>query len=176
MTNSISKLSKSLHWIIAVMMIALFIVGKISEDMEGPAKFQLLSNHGSVGMMVFIFGIVRIINRLREGFPAPIGHNPRILEIVSKFVHWVLLILPIAMPISGLMMFYSGGNPISWFGIEIFAGSGIQNKALGGIANNMHGAGATLLLIAVILHVGGALKHHFIDKDGTLKRMLGLRY
>lgn len=174
--NTISRLSRSLHWIIALMMIALFIVGKIAGKLEGPEKFQLLANHGSVGMMVFIFGIVRLINRLREGFPKPLSHQPRILELISKFVHWILLILPIAMPISGFMMFYASGNPISWFGIEIFAGTGEASKSLGGMGARMHGAGAMLLAVAVFLHVGGALKHHLIHKDGTLRRMLGLKY
>lgn len=177
MTNTISRISRSLHWIIALAMIALWVMAQIMENLgETPEALKLTLTHGSIGMSVFLFGVIRLINRMREGFPEPLSVQPRSLEIIGRIVHWILLILPIAMPISGFLMFYSSGYPVSWFGIEITAGTGEPNKSLGAIGRNMHGLGGTLLMIAVVLHVGGALKHHFIDKDGTLKRMLGLGY
>lgn len=169
----LSRHTRYLHWIIAVMMIMLFVVGQIMEDMEGPEKYQLARTHGSVGMTVFFLGLWRLVHRLREGFPEAIGHQPKVLDIIAKIVHWILLLAPIVLPISGLMIFLSSGGPITYFGMEVFGGSGVKNGALHEIGEAMHETWTKLFFVALILHVAGALKHHFIDKDNTLTRMLG---
>ncbi len=167
----ISKMTRGLHWIIAVLMIMLFIAGQRLEALEGADRLWLARLHGSVGMSVFFLGIWRLIHRLREGFPEPLNRQHFVLETMARVVHWLLLLLPILLPISGIMIFLAGGGPIYFFGIEIFGGFGERSQWLRQIGGQGHDIGTKLLFVAVILHVLGALKHHIIDKDRTIMRM-----
>ena len=94
----------------------------------------------------------------------------------------MLLIGTILFPLSGLVMSAMGGNGIAVFGVELFpmnpdpANPGKNmpiDKAMAGNARAMHGLLLWVMLGALALHVAGALKHHLLDGDGTLRRMLG---
>lgn len=166
--NSISRISRSLHWLIALGMIANWIVAHLGEDEDFYDR-----THMTIGILVLFFGTWRLLNRLREGFPNPLS-KPSLFDPIAKITHWILLLLPIIMPISGILLFYGEGYGLSFFRFEFFKGTGVENKPLADLAEDIHELAATVLLFALGLHVLGALKHHFIDKDETLKRMLGL--
>ncbi len=87
------------------------------------------------------------------------------------------------MPISGFIMSAIGGHGVDFFGMELAARNPdptdpkeviALNGPLAGIAHNMHEIAGKAIFVGVILHVVGALKHHMIDKDGTLRRMFGV--
>ena len=86
------------------------------------------------------------------------------------------------MPLSGFVMSATGGYGVSVFGLELVAFNPSPsnpmealpiNESLAFIGHIMHSFGGQVLILAVLLHIAGALKHHFVDKDGTLQRMLG---
>ncbi|WP_225879666.1 cytochrome b [Abyssogena phaseoliformis symbiont] len=106
----------------------------------------------------------------------------RIEQIGAKIIHWMLIIGTVMMPISGMLMSGSGGHGLSVFGLELLAinpdewnpGKAIPlSKSLAGLGNTLHGLGGKIMIFSITLHIIGALKHHFIDKDSTLHRMLG---
>lgn len=94
----------------------------------------------------------------------------------------MLIIGTVMMPISGMLMSGAGGHGLSIFGLELLAinpdewnpGKVIPlSKSLASLGNTLHGLGGKIMIFSITLHIIGTLKHHFIDKDSILHRMLG---
>lgn len=176
--NKLSALSIFLHWTVGITLIALMAVGWYMETNE---VYSLYDIHKSIGIIIFVFIFVRVVWRLMKGFPKPVSQMDALQTILSKIVHWVLLLGTLAFPISGMIMSGAGGHGLEVFGLELLApnidpetGRSVAiNGELAGMGREVHGILLWVFIVALVLHIGGALKHHFIDKDGTLKRMLG---
>lgn len=163
-----------LHWIIAVPFIAMLIVGTILDGMDnGPDKFELMGNHKSVGVLILLLAIVRIMWRIKNKFPQPLSAMPSWQKMLANAAHWVLIIGTVMMPISGVVMSVGGGHSVAVFGLELIAGTGIENIYFSKAGHIMHGLASKLIIVFFILHSVGAIKHQFMDKDGTLSRMFG---
>ncbi|MEM8593257.1 MAG: cytochrome b [Pseudomonadota bacterium] len=174
-----SKITLVLHWLIAITIIAMMIVGTYMQDNK---VYDMYPTHKSIGMLIFLVILVRVVWRLKNGWPTPIGTQNSIEHMLAKSVHWVLLIGTVLFPISGMIMSGTGGHGLAIFGLELLAsnydatGKAIAlNAQAAENANTLHGILPKVIGAAVILHIMGALKHHFVDKDGTLRRMLGNR-
>lgn len=164
-----------LHWIIAIPFIAMIIIGTIMEDMDnGPDKFSLMGTHKSVGLVILVLAIVRVLWRMKNKFPQPLSKMPSWQKTLARAAHWVLIIGTVMMPISGVVMSVGGGHSLSVFGLELIAGTGIENAIFSKAGQIMHGLGSKLIILFFVLHIVGAVKHHFLDKDGTLSRMFGI--
>ncbi len=163
-----------LHWLIAIPFIGMIVVGLILEDMErGPDKGALIGVHKSVGILILVFAVLRILWRIKNNFPKPLSEMPSWQKGLASLAHWVLIIGTVMMPVSGIIMSIGGGHPIGIFGLEIISGSEVQNESLSEIGHILHGLGGKLMILFVVLHIIGAVKHQRVDKDGTLSRMLG---
>lgn len=179
--DKFTGLTIGLHWIIAIAIIGMLAFGLYIEDLpRGPDKSALIGIHKSIGLTILILAAVRFGWRLINSMPQPVGRYSSIERILAKTVLWLLLLGTLLMPISGMMMSLSGGHGLAVFGLEIVPvwrdTPGFEaNKALGDIASVAHAVGGKVLIGAIVLHFAGALKHHVIDKDATLRRMLGGR-
>ncbi len=138
--------------------------------------------HKSIGILIFAVIIVRVVWRLCQGWPQTIRKYAQYEQILAKLVHWVLLISTVLMPVSGILMSGVGGHGIAIFGWELLAphhSSATPDQALpynefwAGVGESGHTIIGYVLIATIVLHVAGALKHHVIDRDATLKRMLG---
>jgi len=177
-----SKLSSNtllLHWIVGIMMISLLGTGIYMEENE---VFALYPWHKSFGVLLVGFVVLRVIWRLKNGWPTPVSDYSSLEKALSKVVHYLLIIGTILMPVSGFMMSAMGGHGVELFGLELVARNPnpanpqeviALNGTLAGLGHEAHGLGGKVIIAAVVLHTAGALKHHIIDKDGTLRRMLG---
>ncbi|SET67566.1 cytochrome b [Thalassotalea agarivorans] len=168
-----------LHWIVGVMMIILLAVGVYMTETENHALYPI---HKSFGVLILIFVVPRVFWRMKNGWPEPVSQYSMIEITLSKLIHWVLIIGTVLMPVSGMMMSGYGGHGIAIFGLELvpmnFDPTNPKevipiNGALAGLGHQMHGLIGNILIGAIVLHFAGALKHHLIDKDGTMRRMLG---
>lgn len=169
-----SALTVSLHWFIALGMIAMIAFGLYLEDLpRGPEKGQLIGLHKSFGILIFLLALMRISWRYKNGFPRPLSQMPNWQTNLAKLAHWVLIIGTVLMPVSGVIMSIGGGHPLGIFGLELIAGSEQKNEALSEVGHIIHGLGGKLLILFIILHSVGAVKHQLIDKDGTIRRMFG---
>ncbi|SHJ56653.1 cytochrome b561 [Shimia gijangensis] len=170
-----SVISRLNHWIFGLAMIAMLAFGIYLHEFvpRGPDKGLLIGYHKAAGVLVLIFGLWRVGYRLFNGFLEDASPMPKWQSVSAKVVHWVLLISVIAMPLSGLIGSYFGGHDIDVFGLFTVYGAMEPSKATGNIFMGMHGAFAKLTILSLVLHVAGAYKHHLIDKDDTLKRMVG---
>ena len=163
-----------LHWVIAIAMIAMLAFGLYLEDMpRGPEKGELIGLHKSVGISILLFALARILWRYLNQFPKPISPLVNWQEKLAKLTHWVLIIGTVLMPISGVFMSIGGGHAVGIFGLELIAGSPEKNEMLSQIGHTVHAVGSKLLILFVLFHFVGAIKHQFFDKDGTLSRMFG---
>lgn len=167
-----SHITISLHWLIGLSIIGLLGVGIYMERTEA---FALYPIHKSVGVIIFVFILIRAVWRLINGWPVPAGNHQGWEIALSKASHWVLLIGSILMPVTGMTMSGAGGHGIAVFGLTLLAKSEDKNEMLAGLAHQAHWIIGYILVATVLLHIAGALKHHVLDGDGTLRRMLGAR-
>lgn len=169
--NFISRLN---HWSLALAMIGMILFGfYVFEFMpDGPEKGPLVGLHKAIGVIVLIFGVWRVGYRLAQGVVAEPASMPKWQKMVAKLVHIILLGGILLMPLSGVVGSYFGARAVDVFGLFTIP-AGPEVKPLAEVAYALHGLGAWLFVGAVVLHLLGALAHHFIDRDDTLKRMLG---
>lgn len=181
MDNSryLSSTTLLLHWIVAVGMIFLTALGIYMEEFHVEQLFDI---HISLGVLILLVVVPRLIWRYKNGWPVPAGHYTQMEHLAGKVVHWLLLLATLLMPLSGILMAVAGGYGLHLFGIELVAETPDPNNpeealalspALAQLGEAIHGLGGILLPVAIALHIVGALKHHVVDKDETLRRMLG---
>ncbi len=174
--DKLSRQTVALHWVIGISMIALIAFGLYIEELpKSPEKGELIGLHKSLGVLLLSLAILRLGWRVRNGFPTPLTTVPTWQERTAQVVHWLLLVGTIMIPVSGVMMSVGGGYPVGIFGLELIASSPEKNETLSQVGHVIHGLGSRILIAAVVLHVVGALKHQFKDRDGTMSRMLGRR-
>ncbi len=179
--KKLSGLTIALHWLVGLSILTLCGVGIYMVRQEA---WPLYPIHKSVGILVFVLIVLRLVWRLKNGLPKPVREFGRFEHLAAKAVHWLLLLGTLAMPLTGMLFSGASGHGFGVFGVELFPGHHAPDKpgqalplnaGLSDLAQALHGYFGYLLLALVALHVAGALKHHFIDRDSTLSRMLGRR-
>ena len=137
-----------------------------------PRKLQLYSWHKWVGVTVFFLLLVRIGWRVTHQPPALPEQMSKLQRITSHVGHTALYLLMIAIPISGWLMSSAKGYQTVWFCVLPIPDVLGKDKQLGDALAELHGALNGLLMFIVVIHVFAALKHHFIDRDNILRRIL----
>ena len=177
--TQLSPISIALHWSIAVIIILLLASGIYMEENQVYAVYPW---HKSFGILVLLFVVLRIVWRIYNGWPESAANHASIEKITARIVHYILIIASLLMPLSGVLMSGLGGHGLHLFGLELLAvnpdpghpGKIIPiNGAIASLAHQMHGMLGSIIIVTLVLHILGALKHHMLDKDYTLKRMLG---
>ncbi|MGY3572416.1 cytochrome b [Vibrio paucivorans] len=162
-----------LHWIVGLSFIGVFGIGLYMVDLpRGPEKFEWISLHKSIGALILAAALIRFGWRLKEGALPPASKMPAWQDKAAKAVHGILLLATLAMPISGVAMSVGGGRAIEIFGWQVIAESA-KTPWLQELGSTIHTSAVEILIFVFVLHVGGAIKHQVIDKDGTISRMLG---
>ncbi len=165
--------SKINHWSIAIAFIGMLSAGLVLEyaELSKPNYFMLLKYHKATGVVLLIWAVWRVGYRLRQGFINAQSGTPKWQHISSQAVHYLLLIATITMPVSGLAMALYSGFPTDIFGLFTISPLG-KIETVSALARDIHKWSAYSLIILIVLHVSAALKHHFINKDNTIIRML----
>lgn len=173
MNHKFSATTVALHWLVGLCFIAVFAVGLYMVDLpKGPDKFELIGLHKSFGVLFLILAIGRLIWRLREGDLPAVAAHPAWQKQLAKAARVLLLLATILMPVSGVVMNIGGGRALAVFGVEL-VGQGDKIEWMSGLGHFLHVQSVNIIIVVFALHVAGALKHQFIDKDGTLARMFG---
>lgn len=175
-----SKVAITLHWLIALMIIGNVIGALIFDpllDSADPAQraqgATLVGIHKSIGLTVLGLSLIRLFWRLTHGFPRLPEHMARWEIGLARANHVAFYFLMIAVPLAGYIMSSGGPYPISYFGLFEVPKLPV-GKPLGGFAHEAHEVLAFTTVGLAVLHVAGALKHHFLDRDDVLARMLPL--
>ncbi|MGI9386070.1 MAG: cytochrome b, partial [Methyloligellaceae bacterium] len=174
--EKLSPVTIGFHWLVAIAIISLIAFGLYIEDLpRGPWKSELIGIHKLIGFAVVLVALPRILWRWRNGWPVHVGDYRSWEKSLSKIVHWVLIIATVAMPVSGMMYSLGLGYPVPVLGLCEIGPWPQKNQTVADLGEFIHRNGGNALIAIVVLHIAGALKHHVIDKDGTLRRMLGAR-
>ncbi|NNE86907.1 MAG: cytochrome b [Silicimonas sp.] len=173
------SLSKGLHWVGALLIIAMFGLGAaaVQYPLDTPeqmaAKWQFFAVHKTIGVCAFFYGALRLIFMLVQVKPQPLVQHGATEIFVARTVHWLLTLLMILVPLAGWVRHASlpGFAPLYLpFGDTLpFVPADPQ---LSEMASMVHFGFVVLLGLTVVLHISGAFKHHFWDRDDTLRRML----
>lgn len=164
------------HWVIVALIITQFVLANQAHDLPlGPAKIATLALHKSVGMTVFGLAVLRLIWRWFNPIPDVPTSTPRWQRVAAHISHWALYGLIMVTPLIGWLMSSARNFSVSWFGIMTLPDLVKPNKASYEFFHEVHEALATALLIVALVHAAAALKHHFLDRDNVLRRMLPLK-
>lgn len=171
MSTRYSGTAMALHWLMAALMVAGFVLGLYMTELAlSPQKLRLYAWHKWVGVTVFALLWLRLVWRLIQRPPSPLP-APAWQQRAASFIHGLLYVLMVAVPVSGWLMSSAGGFQTVWFGVLPLPDLLAKNPPLFELLKEVHEALGNGLAVAVGLHVLGALKHYFIDRDGTLTRM-----
>lgn len=177
-TDSAARYSRGaiiLHWLIALLIIGNFIGAWISEDLPRDERIVMMGYHKANGVLILLLTLMRIGWRLTHRPPALVATLKAWEAALAKVTHTLFYVLMLAVPLAGLGLHsaFGKGKPVSMFGLFDFPALPVAtDKATIGLFGDLHEATATAMLVLFGLHVAAALKHQFLDRDGTLARML----
>ena len=163
----------TLHWLTVLLILATFPLGVYMHELKlSPFKLQLVSYHKWIGVTIFLLTLVRLAWRMKHAPPPLPDAIPLWQQRAAQGLHHLLYLLLLCIPISGWLMSSAKGVPVVYLGLVQLPDLVGKDKALGDLLQEVHEALDFGLLALVGLHVAAAFKHHFIDKDATLLRML----
>lgn len=166
-------LASGLHWIMAALVIGTLGIGLILEDLgRTPDALKIYALHKSLGVTVLALVVFRAAWRHISKSPASLVTHKDWEKKLAKIAHIVLYVCMIAMPLSGWIMSSAKGYSVSFFGLFDLPNFVPKDKGLSDTAKEIHEIVSNVLISAIALHAAGALKHHIIDRDETLRRML----
>lgn len=173
-----------LHWIIAALLVGMVFYGWWMEDLrdlanDGAVSFAYVIGaynwHKTIGILILVLSLARLAWRLTHTPPALPAHMKPWETIIARFTHVAFYAVMIGVPVGGYVTAsaFPDGFPILLFNaIDLPKLPVPQTEAFQGFSGSAHGAGGWVILVLLALHAGGALKHHLINRDGVLQRMI----
>ena len=181
--NRYTRTAMLLHWLVAVLIIAnlvlVWVIGLFPDDLVRPA----INTHKSIGLTVLGLVVLRVLWRLSHRPPALPRSYPRVERAGAHLAHFLLYLLILGLPISGYIhdsaFKDAAANPLTLFGLvtiprwpSITALDPATKERVHAFWFSVHGSLGYALYGLLALHVLGALKHQFVDREGEFGRML----
>ena len=164
------------HWAIVALIIVQFILANRAHDLPlGSAKIAVLAQHKSFGITILGLVLLRLIWRWLNVVPGEPKDVPTWQRIAARISHVALYALLLITPVVGWLMSSARNFPVSWFGLVTLPDFIAPSKPAYEFLHETHEFLAATLFWLALLHVAAALKHHFIDKDNVLRRMLPVK-
>lgn len=167
-------ITRANHWLNALLIISVIALGMYMVDLpREPETFKLYNIHKSLGVLLLALIIWRLIWLKVSPNPALLPSKPW-EHTLAHGVRGLLYLALIIAPVSGWMMSNAAGHGVNFFHLFTLPYIVPESETLSAIVKPIHVITGKIILPALILlHIAGALKHHFVYKDATLKRMLG---
>jgi cytochrome b561 len=169
--NGYGWISIALHWLTAVIVLAMFVVGTMSQSASQEDYPGLVHLHTTIGMTAYVLLWGRIIWRFAVGHPGALPKQGVFFFTIGKYFHFVLLVAIGVMLLSGPLMAWSGGDAIQVFDFAIPSPLG-KLPDLQHILSKVHGYTGTFIVLGMILHVLAVFKHTVLNRDGTFDKMM----
>lgn len=164
------KIARSFHWLMAALLLWQFSLAlSMALLPEGDFAYRVGTWHEWTGVTLFGLVVARLIWRLLD--PPPPHDVPRLMRIGAQCVHAALYVLVFVLPITGYVASYALGFPIKLYGFIPLPDPIGPNRALGFQLLAVHFWLGMALLALLGAHIGAALFHHLVLRDGTLNRM-----
>jgi cytochrome b561 len=177
--TSYSTVAVTMHWLIALLLISNIALAWSTDYLSRPQAGMIMGWHKSTGILILLLSLIRLGWRLAHPAPPYPAGLPRWEEVMARLTHWGFYVIMIGMPITGWIM-TSGARakaPFSWYGLFPWPMLGFVHASQGTAAQVWHAVGeshgllAKLAYVLIVLHVGAALKHQFVDRDVIMARM-----
>jgi cytochrome b561 len=165
-----SRISIAFHWLIAFMIVGSMISGIAHNYVDEATAAGLMRTHMPAGLTILVLSIARLGWRIAHGFPSLPGETHRLDAVVARATHAALYAFMVSIPLAGWLA-ASGRGGFSYFGLFQVAPLPVS-KDVADLFADAHAALAIAMLVLLALHIAGALKHHFIDRDDVLARMI----
>jgi cytochrome b561 len=169
----------ALHWLSAVLVILLLGLGwfMVHADIGAARKFDLYQLHKSLGFLSLVFLIARLAARLGSAAPPGPFTTPLWERRLAGAAHAAFYLLLLAAALSGWLVVSAAIIPVPtrFFDLVVIPNLTGADAPLEATATVIHYAASRLIMALTIVHVAAALKHHFIDRDDVLARMVRLR-
>lgn len=163
----------ALHWLIAVLVLGMAILGLFMTELpNNPTKVKVYALHKSIGLSVLALVGARLLWRLFHRPPAPVPGMPRWQHVAAVGTHWAMYALLFAIPVSGWAYNSAANFPLQWFGLFNLPGLVAADLDAKPFWKAVHWWSFCALAALVAVHAAAALKHHYLDRDATLERML----
>ncbi|HEV3240204.1 MAG TPA: cytochrome b [Casimicrobiaceae bacterium] len=163
----------ALHWLIATLIVCGFTLGLSMVGLPlSRQKLQWYAWHKWIGITVFLLSCARLAWRWRHAPPFPLVTMPNWQVRAAVVVHWLLYALLLVIPVSGWLYSSASGVQVVYLGLVPLPDLVLRDKSLAGLLQATHVALNFTLLSLVLMHAAAALKHHFVDRDAVLTRML----
>jgi cytochrome b561 len=179
-TTRYTSVAIMLHWLIALGILALIGIGlaMVHLPLAPLAQFRLYQLHKSIGITVLLAGLLRILWRIFHR-PPPLPALPRLEKAAAEGMHTLLYVLMVLLPVTGwaLVSVSPFNLPTVLYGLvpwpHLPVLSTLKDKPpVEAVMKLVHGKLGWLLLALVLAHAGAGLRHHFVLRDGVLRRML----
>jgi cytochrome b561 len=164
--------SKTLHWVIALLAFSQLAMGKLFE-VEAGEPGSLFFWHTAFGLLVLALMVVRLGWRLTHAVPAQPPTTPGWQQLAARATHLAFYGLLIALPVSGWLLASLDGDAVSFFGLFLVPPLPVPGgEASEDLLEEGHELLGNILLVLSGIHVLAGLKHHYIDRDDVLRRMM----
>ncbi len=174
-TRRWGSIAQLFHWVIVVLIVAQFTLATLFDDLPaGAKKLTLLARHKSIGITILMLAFLRLGWRWSNATPLLPDTLKPYERRLARLTHGLLYVLLFAVPLTGWLMSSARGFPVSWFGLLQLPDLVPKNKNLYDMLVDTHITLAWTLGAVATLHLGAALKHHFMLRDDVLRRMLPL--
>jgi len=171
MTDGYSRLAMAMHWIGAALVVAAWMAGSlIDETPRGPERLAQAGLHAGLGLIVLAFTLTRLGVRMGGGAPPLPAAMPGWEKALAKVAHLLLYALMIGLPLGGIGMLMTRGQPLEIPLVGAFPNP-FPDPELRQAFAQMHGAAARAILALVVLHLAGVI-WHVIRMDGVAARMI----
>ena len=161
------------HWLIAIAVIVNWRLAEAAEHAEMPAKAEIFANHKALGITILALTIGRLAWRWTHPVPPLPSDLAKWEALLARSVHIVFYVLLIGLPLGGWLANSFGGRDIDFFGLLTIPPLPIgENDGLARAIYGAHTLGGSIFIYLIGLHILGALKHTFFDRNGGIFRML----
>ena len=174
MQTAYSTTARTLHWITALLVVGLIIVGILLDKLpEGPVQDIAYDGHRSTGLLVMLLTLWRLADRTANP-PGPyVPPLPAFQRIGAGIVHFALYAMLIANPLIGLVASWIYGAPVNVFWLFSVPSPFAKNGPLAEKIFGVHALLGWALAAVLVLHIAAAIYHHFVLKDRVVQRMTG---
>ena len=167
--------SRWLHWLTALLLLFIIPLGvwiAYFEPADESFKMRLYNVHESLGVLVFVLVLARIVNRFLNPPPPLPPDMPAWMRFAAHANHVGLYLLLLLMPLTGFLATNAWGFPLSVFDVLPIPSPVGKDEALAKVLSFLHWCGAIAIGLLIVGHLAGVVHHSFVRRDGLLRRML----
>lgn len=168
--SSYDRLTITLHWLTAGIVLYQFICAQIWDFFSKPTHHLIIVSHTSFGIVLAVVLVARLLWRATSG--RRLEHGSSLQDRLARAAHHLLYVLLAAEVVLGFLFRWSGHSPLSFFGLVIASPFAPLSHAAHALIGQVHDVVAWAIIVIALGHACAALFHHYVLRDGILRRML----